>query len=297
MTLLIQLDIFSEDMTRFYIAELVLAIESVHKYGFIHRDIKPDNVLLDQNGHVKLTDFGLATGFHRTHDASYYQRLLNTSGKNSKNENRESINFEVDEDAIATWRKNRRTLAYSKVGTPDYIAPEVLLQDGYGKECDWWSVGAIMFECLAGFPPFCAESNQETYRKILNWPHSLQFPDNVHISTEAEHLIRKFLCDADRRIGRYGSDEIKAHPFFRGIDWENIRKQPAVFVPELVSLTDTRYFPTEELNGISRDIQLMGNEQLIIDIDETGSITRKKDLVFVGYTFKKFDNLTRKHEV
>ena len=81
--------------------------------------------------------------------------------------------------------------AYSTVGTPDYIAPEIFLQKGYGNECDWWSLGAIMFECLVGYPPFCSETTHETYQKIINWPHYLVIPDDVHLSREAEDLIRR----------------------------------------------------------------------------------------------------------
>src|ERR1700733_736974 len=81
--------------------------------------------------------------------------------------------------------------AYSTVGTPEYIAPEIFLQQGYGRECDWWSLGAIMFECLVGYPPFCSETTHETYQKIINWPHYLVIPDDVHLSREAEDLIRR----------------------------------------------------------------------------------------------------------
>lgn len=84
MTLLIKLDTFSEEVTRFYIAELVLALDSVHQLGFIHRDIKPDNILIDKDGHIKLSDFGLSTGFHRTHDMEYYKRLLSTQPASAK---------------------------------------------------------------------------------------------------------------------------------------------------------------------------------------------------------------------
>ena len=75
--------------------------------------------------------------------------------------------------------------AYSTVGTPDYIAPEIFLMQGYGNECDWWSLGAIMFECLVGYPPFCSTSTHETYKKILDWRNHLVIPDDVHLSPEA----------------------------------------------------------------------------------------------------------------
>lgn len=203
MSMLIKYDTFSEDITRFYIAQCVAAICSVHDLGFVHRDIKPDNclqlltaVLIDKDGHLKLTDFGLATGFHKTHDSAYYQKLLNnvaTPAKEVMVGTQKNIDLTFRrEDGIATWKKNRRALAYSTVGTPDYIAPEVFSQQGYGKECDFWSLGAIMYECLVGYPPFCSEHPHETYRKIINWPHFLQIPQDVFLSREAEDLIRRF---------------------------------------------------------------------------------------------------------
>ncbi|CAG8474867.1 11277_t:CDS:2 [Racocetra fulgida] len=262
MTMLIKYDTFSEDVTRFYIAECVLAIEAIHKLNFIHRDIKPDNILIDKDGHIKLSDFGLSTGFHRTHDSQYYQRLLdgnlNSAGHRQLG-SEANINLTLSsKDRIATWKKNRRALAYSTVGTPDYIAPEIFLQQGYGQECDWWSLGAIMFECLVGYPPFCSESAHETYRKIINWRDQLYFPDDVHLSPEAEDLIRRLICAPEQRLGQRGADEIKSHPFFAGVDWETIRNIEAPFVPNLKSITDTSYFPTEDLEKIPDTPQTTG---------------------------------------
>lgn len=88
-----------------------------------------------------------------------------------------------------SWKKNRRALAYSTVGTPDYIAPEVFLQTGYGPACDWWSLGVIMYEMLIGYPPFCSENPQDTYRKVMNWRETLIFPAEVPISEEAKDTI------------------------------------------------------------------------------------------------------------
>ena len=92
-----------------------------------------------------------------------------------------------------SWKKNRRALAYSTVGTPDYIAPEVFLQTGYDKTCDWWSLGVIMFEMLIGYPPFCSETPQETYNKIMNWRRTLEFPPEVPISRTAKKTIQRFV--------------------------------------------------------------------------------------------------------
>jgi len=285
MTMLIKYDTFSEDVTRFYMAECVLAIEAVHKLGFIHRDIKPDNILIDKDGHIKLSDFGLSTGFHKTHDSSYYQRLLDqangaTSPTSAAHAARNSVMVNAinltmtSKDQIATWKVNRRKLAFSTVGTPDYIAPEIFLQQGYGRECDWWSLGAIMFECLVGYPPFCSETTHETYQKIIHWREYLVIPDDVHLSPEAEHLVRQLIVSADRRLN---VDQIKNHPFFYGVDWSSIRLIDAPFVPRLRSITDTSYFPVEDLE------QGAGDEAAGADASDSS-----KDLAFLGYTFKRF---------
>ncbi|KAJ3012102.1 Serine/threonine-protein kinase [Thoreauomyces humboldtii] len=304
MTMLIKYDTFSEDVTRFYMAECVSSIDAVHRLGYVHRDIKPDNLLIDKDGHVKLSDFGLSTGFHKTHDSTYYQRLLdnnnNTQGKMDAIGTQKNIDLTFSrKDRMATWKRNRRALAYSTVGTPDYIAPEVFQQRGYGKECDWWSLGAIMFECLVGYPPFCSENAHDTYRKIVSWRDHLYVPDDVHLSREAEDLIRSLLCDSDVRLS---ASQIRAHPFFRGVVWPEIRKTRAPFVPQLRSITDTSYFPTEDLAGVPEQVNdsASGQPGGVAPMDMgAGTLdlmhNPTKDLAFVGYTFKRWETL--RHEL
>jgi protein-serine/threonine kinase len=161
------------------------------------------------------------------------------------------------------------------------------LLQGYGNECDWWSLGAIMFECLVGYPPFCSQTTHETYKKIIDWQNHLAFPDDVHLSREAEDLIRRlvFFLYFSNAVGltlfclirlitsqdlRLSVDQIKAHPFFYGVDWDSIRNIDAPFVPHLRSITDTSYFPTDELEAVP-------DQPVGADVDGTN-----KDLAFLG---------------
>ncbi|XP_011485318.1 rho-associated protein kinase 1 isoform X2 [Oryzias latipes] len=197
-----------EKWARFYTAEVVLALDGIHSMGFIHRDVKPDNMLLDKAGHLKLADFGTC--------------------------------MKMNKDGMVRCD--------TAVGTPDYISPEVLKSQGgdgyYGRECDWWSVGVFLFEMLVGDTPFYADSLVGTYSKIMNHKNALTFPDDSDISNDAKNLICAFLTDREVRLGRNGVDEIKRHPFFKNDQWtwENIRDTAAPVVPELSSDTDTSNF-------------------------------------------------------
>jgi len=279
MNLLIKYDIFTEDQARFYIAETLLAIDTVHRLGYIHRDVKPDNLLLDHRGHVKLTDFGLCTGFHRMHSSSFYQKLAGEAMTIKMKLVSETPLTRTER--IASWKKGRRALAYSAVGTPDYTAPEVFVTIGYEQECDWWSLGVILYEMLIGSPPFLSENPTETCLKIINCKETLCFPEEVSISREAQDLIEKLVCDRSTRLGVEG---IKAHPFFRGINWDTIRDGPAPFPPELKSPTDTSNF--EEYEELDEEEA----EQRYIEATRKGLKTpTAEDLPFIGYTFKGFD--------
>ncbi|KAF4569704.1 Serine/threonine-protein kinase [Pleurotus pulmonarius] len=275
MTMLMKYDVFSEDVTRFYMAECILAIEAVHNLGYIHRDIKPDNVLIDKNGHLKLSDFGLSTGLHKASDGEVYKRFLEQektrdNARNSVQVN--PINLTISREQISTWKANRRKLAYSTVGTPDYIAPEVFLMKGYGKECDWWSLGAIFFECLVGYAPFCSDNPGDTYKKIIDWPNYLYFPEEVYISREGEDLIRSLMNWAEKRLN---VNQLKVHPFFYGADWNSLRMIEPPFVPRLQSITDTSYFPTDDLGNLPNALE------------KVEAVGAEKDLAFLNFTFKR----------
>lgn len=136
------------------------------------------------------------------------------------------------------YKKNRK-LMYSTVGTPDYIAPEVFAQTGYGFECDWWSLGVIMYECLVGYPPFYAEEPMQTCRKIVNWRRTLTFPPEAGLSPEAEDLMRRMICGVDERLT---FEQIKMHPFFSPIDWDKLSDMQPPIVPNVKGDDDTQNF-------------------------------------------------------
>ena len=251
MSLLIKKNILTEEEARFYIAELILAVDSIHQLDCIHRDIKPDNILIDKDGHIKLTDFGLA----KISDKLY---------ENNKNE---------------TFNKNKLThqKLFSCVGTAYYVAPEVLIKNGYGKDIDWWSVGVIFFEMLVGYAPFCSEETKEVCYKVINWKNYLKIPDNIIVSEEAEDLIKKMINNSDERLGRNGIEEIKKHPFFKGVDWDNIRNTKAPFIPDIKNDYDTKYFEEFEV------------EEPFYPPEK--KYKKRKDIEFLGYTYKDdFDN-------
>ncbi|OMO83200.1 hypothetical protein CCACVL1_11521 [Corchorus capsularis] len=293
MTLLMRKDTLTEDEARFYVGQTVLAIESIHKHNYIHRDIKPDNLLLDRNGHMKLSDFGLCKPLDSSsfpdlrEDDQGVGRNIKPSVETGKHSNLPSTPRRTQQEQLLHWQKNRRTLAYSTVGTPDYIAPEVLLKRGYGMECDWWSLGAIMFEMLIGYPPFYSEEPLSTCRKIVNWRTHLKFPEEAKISAEAKDLIRKLLCNVEQRLGTRGAYEIKAHPWFKGIEWDRLYQMEAAFLPEVNNELDTQNF--EKFEELGAQVQASSKS------GPWRKMLSSKDANFVGYTYKNVEIVKEHH--
>lgn len=265
MTILMKRDILTESETRFYIAESILAVDSVHQMNYIHRDLKPDNILLDHRGHIKLSDFGLCKHTDITAHNPY------SNLKKIQEDLKQKINLERRPE----YRRNRK-LAYSTVGTPDYIAPEVFGKGGYNETVDWWSIGVIMFEMLVGYPPFFSDDPSITCQKILHWRKTLVIPREANLSPAAVDLLQRFICDPSDRIGARGVDEIKSHPFFAGVDWDHLVESEAPWVPDLRSETDTSNFD-----------QFDETEPFYPSDHSSKKKRNRKDINFIGFTFKK----------
>ncbi|CAH1233608.1 CIT [Branchiostoma lanceolatum] len=233
-------DVFEEKMAQFYLAEMVQALHCLHLMGYVHRDVKPDNILIDRTGHIKLADFGSA----------------------------------------ARISKQQTVEARMPVGTPDYIAPEVLMSmngssQDYGVGCDWWSLGVVAYEMLFGDTPFSDESVVKTYSNIMNHKVSLKFPGETRVSKEAKELIQCLCCESRDRLSY---EEITCLPFFTRVDWSNLRDSVPPYVPVVGCEDDTSNFERFEPELRLPNVELFRSQR--------GQISGK-DLPFVGFTFIK----------
>ncbi|XP_077142583.1 microtubule-associated serine/threonine-protein kinase 4 isoform X2 [Ranitomeya variabilis] len=206
------------DMARMYFAETVLALEYLHNYGIVHRDLKPDNLLVTSMGHIKLTDFGLSKVGLMSMTTNLYEG-------------------HIEKDA-------REFLDKQVCGTPEYIAPEVILRQGYGKPVDWWAMGIILYEFLVGCVPFFGDTPEDLFGQVISdeiiWPEKEEAPP-----FDSQDLISVLLRQNPlERLGTGGAYEVKQHPFFCALDWNSLLRQKAEFIPQLESEDDTSYFDT-----------------------------------------------------
>ncbi|XP_029285005.1 microtubule-associated serine/threonine-protein kinase 2 isoform X2 [Cottoperca gobio] len=217
-TLLKNIGALPVDMARMYFAETVLALEYLHNYGIVHRDLKPDNLLITSMGHIKLTDFGLSKIGLMSLTTNLYEGHI-------EKDTREFLDKQV-------------------CGTPEYIAPEVILRQGYGKPVDWWAMGVILYEFLVGCAPFFGDTPEELFGQVISdeiiWPE-----EDEALPLDAQDLICKLLRQNPlERLGTGSAFEVKQHQFFTELDWNSLLRQKAEFIPQLESEDDTSYFDT-----------------------------------------------------
>ncbi|KAH6765050.1 Protein kinase superfamily protein [Perilla frutescens var. frutescens] len=289
-SLLKKVGCLEEAVARTYLAELVLALEYLHSLGIVHRDLKPDNILIAHDGHIKLTDFGLSK-------IGLMNCATELSTQDTEKNDALDANGQPNADIVDSHQ--------SAVGTPDYLAPEILLGTEHGYAADWWSVGIILFELITGIPPFNADHPENIFDNILSrkipWP---SVPSDM--SYAAQDLIDRLLVhDPNERLGAGGASEVKAHSFFAGVDWDNLTLQKAAFVPQPERMDDTSYFVSRynstgmEIDDTSVDSdsdysELLANSGLE-KMDECGDLAEFDssaiDLSSINFSFKNLSQL------
>ncbi|XP_066449781.1 microtubule-associated serine/threonine-protein kinase 1 isoform X3 [Eleutherodactylus coqui] len=255
-TLLKHIGALPLEMARLYFAETVLALEYLHNYGIVHRDLKPDNLLITSMGHVKLTDFGLSKMGLMNHTTNLYEGHV-------ESEAREFLDKQV-------------------CGTPEYIAPEVILRQGYGKPVDWWAMGIILYEFLVGCVPFFGDTPEELFGQVISddivWPEGEEA-----LPADAQNLISSLLqTDPLLRLGTGGAIEVRAHKFFTDLDWNGLLRQKAEFIPHLEAEDDTSYFDTrsdryQHINSYDEDDT---NDEDSVEIRQFSSCTPRFSKVY-----------------
>ncbi|KAJ2787827.1 hypothetical protein GGI15_000396 [Coemansia interrupta] len=271
--------VMEEDAAKFYIAEIACAIDYLHRNSIVHRDIKPDNVILASDGHIKLTDFGLsqvavrgnapdssanvesptsegtpmsdgdAIGRLADKPEDYWDAALKQAGRSVQTPAPAIANAQASKALPVSKRAHARKSTRSFLGTPDYLAPELLLGAGNGLAVDWWALGVCLFEFVCGYPPFTDESPEAIFRNILN--HAIDWPDeDGYVSEEAVELINALL-HPDPTTRAHWKD-IKAARLFEGWAMSDIRQMEPPFVPQPDDDADTSYFEPCQRSEIQR---------------------------------------------
>ncbi|KZS90293.1 AGC/NDR protein kinase [Sistotremastrum niveocremeum HHB9708] len=286
-TLLNNSGVLKEEHARFYISEMFAGVNELHRLGYIHRDLKPENFLVDGTGHVKLTDFGLATG------ALNPKRIESLKVKLDK-----AKDYEIVQRSTLERRSMYRSIraadpryADSIVGSPDYMAPEVLRGKPYTYSVDFWSLGCILFEFLAGFPPFSGGTPEETWANLKNWTKVLRRPHYdrpedliFNLTDVAWDAVTRLIAHSTMRYATL--DQVKSHPFFMRVKWSDLRGVAPPFVPALDSEIDTGYYDDfTSPEDMAKYAEVQAKQKNVAKVQEKDEQFGRG--VWVGFTFGK----------
>ncbi|PFH58678.1 hypothetical protein XA68_13351 [Ophiocordyceps unilateralis] len=288
-TLLNNTGVLSNRHARFYVAEMFCSVDALHQLGYIHRDLKPENFLVDSTGHVKLTDFGLAAGVLAPSRIESMRIKLEQASETSV-----PFGKPMDQRTVAERRESYRNMrqndvnyAKSIVGSPDYMAPEVLRGEEYDFTVDYWSLGCMLFEALTGFPPFAGSTPDETWRNLKHWREVLKRPvwedPSYFLSNRTWNFITTCINSRTRRFSNI--DDIYSHQYFAEVDWATLRQTRAPFVPELDSETDAGYFDDFSNEADMAKYKEVHDKQAALESMAEREEEMSKSL-FVGFTFR-----------
>ena len=301
-TLLNNTGVLHNRHARFYIAEMFSCVDALHNLGYIHRDLKPENFLIDGTGHVKLTDFGLAAGMLSPIKIESMRVRLEEVG-----EMQAPFGISPMEDRSAAERRQgyrslrKQDVNYAKsiVGSPDYMAPEVLKGEEYDFTVDYWSLGCMLFESLAGYPPFAGATVDETWQNLKRWQRVLRKPQyddpNYFLSKRTWDLITRLVAAKENRFKNI--NEIHKHEYFSEVEFNTLRDQKAPFVPELDSETDAGYFDDFSNEADMAKYKEVHDKQKALEEMVERDDKMGKSL-FVGFTFRyEVEFLTQTHSL
>jgi len=282
----------AEDHARFYVAEMCMAVTVLHQLGFIHRDLKPANFLVDATGHLKLTDFGLSkkavAGFVLQGSCEVDPKDI-AEGIEKPNSGMISLRAlqEADQkDKLMSPTAAMVAKAYSCVGSPDYMAPEMLKGRGYDEGVDFWSLGCMAFELLIGCPPFNRTTREETFHAILNWEHYHPIADSSTMQPAAADFINRLVCGQQDRLGTVKLP-VHMHPFLADACWNNLDQVESPFVPRLQGPHDTTYFQAQPVVSWEAELGRTASPKHT-PRGATHFQSPPEQTAFAGYSFRKF---------